>query len=216
MLFLWKFSLMALTSYSSGLLWAVSSTIWYISIRHSVLRLISSKTSYSILMSWPLWLPKRAQFEQILSLQSIQIISMGLLCIWHKSCFSICGAAWADPLTALITPEPRFIVFLETPGSSAIAEVDPILAFLTMVIARYPNLPDITGLSIIGAATYSSYDFYSSIFFLYFSDILRSAKFLGYSSALSFLPMGVSLSSGQKKVSFPAFLLMMSCKHDEQ
>ena len=192
MLFLWKFSLMALTSYSSGLLWAVSSTIWYISMRHSVLRLISSKTSYSILMSWPLWLPKRAQFEQILSLQSIQIISMGLLWIGHKSCFSICGAAWEDP-APLITPEPRFIVFLETPGSSAIVEADPILAFLTMVIARYPNLPDITGLSIIGAATYSSYAFYSSYFFLYFSDILRSAKFLGYSSALSFLPMGVLL-----------------------
>jgi hypothetical protein len=72
-----------------------------------------------------------------------------------------------------------FIVFLETPGSSPMADADP-LAFLTMVIARYPNLPDITGFSNYSAtATGASYTFYSSYFFLYFSAILRSAKFFG-------------------------------------
>jgi len=70
------------------------------------------------------------------------------------------------------------MVFLETPGSSPIAEPPDTPAFLTMVIARYPNLPDITGFS-IGAETGSSYILFSSYFLLYFSDILRSAKFFG-------------------------------------
>ena len=61
------------------------------------------------------------------------------------------GACWEDPLTWLMLAlEPRFMVFLETPGSSLMTADK--LAFLTMVIALFPNLPAITGFS-IGSAT---------------------------------------------------------------
>ena len=62
----------------------------------------------------------------------------------------------------------------------------------------------------------SSFFSSAATLFIYFSTILSSAKFFGQSSTFYLSSTAVSLSSGQKKVSLPAFFLMMSLKQDEQ
>ena len=89
--FILKFYVSDCTSYSFGFSDKAVSIIWYISIRHSVLRLIYSMTSYSGRTSWPLWAPKRAQLAQILSLLVTLMRSIGLPWMGHMSTMGAWG-----------------------------------------------------------------------------------------------------------------------------
>jgi hypothetical protein len=120
-------------------------------------------------------MPKRAQLEQILSLQSIQIISIFRPCIGHISPYG------ASSYYAYTIYYGCYATGFATgcAGTALLAANDLAGAAggITLFYSSYTTA--VTG----ALATY--------YYFLYFSAILSRAKFFGYSSAFSLRAHGV-------------------------
>lgn len=155
-----KFKFSEFTSNSLGFSAKPDSIIWYISMRHSVLKLIWSRTSCSGRTSWPLWAPKRAQDEQVRSLVVTLIRSSGFPWIGHKSTgggkssLELLAEKFADVFYSRIFYAAFFVK----------------VAVLVESLCNAVKLPPV-------AAASGCYGFGYSYFFMYFWAILIIWKF---------------------------------------